>query len=250
MNRDQAMKVFKTNFEKLAYTRGYAEVFNDFLDFALWMLHPTKDQKAYEEVKQVDKKYSKEAEAKYMAEMFNAWATASDNDGLGFYDALGDLFMECVSHGKNGQFFTPDTITDFMAAIVAADELQEGQAVNDCACGSGRMLLSAGKRNRNAKFYGADVDATCCKMTVLNLLVNTMCGEVAHMNTLTNQHWKSWHIKKFLTAENVWLPFYYTTSRGETNLIVPFSKTEEQPKPKVIFRDTEHKPNGVQASLF
>ena len=25
----------------------------------------------------------------------------------GFCDVLGDMFMECVSHGNNGQFFTP-----------------------------------------------------------------------------------------------------------------------------------------------
>lgn len=35
----------------------------------------------------------------------------------GFCDVLGDMFMECVSHGNNGQFFTPIHVADLMACM-------------------------------------------------------------------------------------------------------------------------------------
>ena len=35
----------------------------------------------------------------------------------GFCDVLGDMFMECVSHGNNGQFFTPVHVADLMACM-------------------------------------------------------------------------------------------------------------------------------------
>ena len=32
-------------------------------------------------------------------------------------DVLGDMFMECVSHGNNVQFFTPIHVADLMACM-------------------------------------------------------------------------------------------------------------------------------------
>ena len=68
------------------------------------------------------------------------------------------------------------------------------ELIFDPACGSGRMLLAAAKVNRFAKFYGADVDANCAKMAVINLCLNNMYGEIAWMNTLTNQYFGGWKI--------------------------------------------------------
>ena len=64
----------------------------------------------------------------------------------------------------------------------------------DPACGSGRMLMAMAKVNRFARFYGADVDANCAKMAVINLCLNSMYGEIAWMNTLTNQYFGGWKI--------------------------------------------------------
>ena len=65
--------------------------------------------------------------------------------------------------------------------------LADGQTVIDPTCGSGRMLLAAAKRNRHALFYGADLDVTCCKMTLINMLFNSLTGEITHMNSLSNE---------------------------------------------------------------
>lgn len=65
----------------------------------------------------------------------------------GFCDVLGDMFMECVSHGNNGQFFTPIHVADLMACM-GGNRLKPKQSVCDSCCGSGRMLLSAVKNVR------------------------------------------------------------------------------------------------------
>lgn len=89
-------------------------------------------------------------------------------------DVLGEFFELHISNGRNGQFFTPEPITDFMNAIVGTDdETIESLRVLDPACGSGRMLLSCHKRSKGRhKLYGIDVDNTCVKMTVINLFLN------------------------------------------------------------------------------
>lgn len=75
----------------------------------------------------------------------------------GFCDPLGELYQQAVSSGHNGQYWTPEHLCD-MISMMSGDTLQDGQNVLDPACGSGRMLLAAAKRNRFALFYGADLD--------------------------------------------------------------------------------------------
>ena len=98
------------------------------------------------------------------------------------------------------------------------------QTVCDSCCGSGRMLLSAVKKcaeeNDGGRLfcYGSDIDLICVKMTVVNLMMNSVPGEVAWMNTLTMQHWRSYHIDLQLIA-GVWLPILKITEAGDTSFI-------------------------------
>lgn len=66
--------------------------------------------------------------------------------------------------------------------------------------------------------YGSDIDLICVKMTVVNLMMNSVPGEVAWMNTLTMQHWRSYHIDLQLIA-GVWLPILKITEAGDTSFI-------------------------------
>lgn len=66
--------------------------------------------------------------------------------------------------------------------------------------------------------YGSDIDLICVKMTVVNLMMNSVPGEVAWMNTLTMQHWRSYHIDLQLIA-GVWLPILKITEAGDTSLL-------------------------------
>lgn len=93
------------------------------------------------------------------------------------HDVFGNLFMEYLSFGKNGQFFTPQPLCD-MIAQMQIKEVTDGKSVCDPTSGSGRMLLAAAKINRNLWFYGSDIDLLCVKMTVLNLALNSLKGEI------------------------------------------------------------------------
>lgn len=66
--------------------------------------------------------------------------------------------------------------------------------------------------------YGSDIDLICVKMTVVNLMMNSVPSEVTWMNTLTMQHWRSYHIDLQLIA-GVWLPILKITEAGDTSFI-------------------------------
>lgn len=165
--------------------------------------------------------------------MLELLSIASDNRGKGFRDALGDLFMELVSHGRNGQFFTPDNVCEMMSQITIP-EMKDGQTVLDCACGSGRMLLAAGKRNRKVFLFGNDIDVTCCKMAVINLMLNTMQGEIAQMDALTMDYTKSWEVS-YRNHNGVNMPVYQVIEDKEKSVFWKMhlnSFKKEIPKPK------------------
>lgn len=88
-------------------------------------------------------------------------------------DVFGILYEELyLTRGKashTGQFFTPPSVADIMSRISSLNEKQSG-IVNDCASGSGRLLLahymaksslnhSAGRRFR---YIAQDVDPIAC----------------------------------------------------------------------------------------
>lgn len=111
-----------------------------------------------------------------------------------WYDAWGDIFMENSGNFKSfrGQFFTPSAVSDLCARISWDDMplLASGRpVVNDCACGSARMLLSAHKMAyekgiMQPYLVGEDIDGICCKMAAVNLAVHGCFGEIIRHDTL------------------------------------------------------------------
>jgi len=95
-------------------------------------------------------------------------------------DVLGEFFEQHISNGRNGQFFTPYPVCQFMASITATDWKQDENApvdrplrILDPACGSGRMLLATHRTlGPGDEYYGIDIDRTCVKVTALNLFFN------------------------------------------------------------------------------
>jgi len=109
-------------------------------------------------------------------------------------DVLGEFFEQNISNGRNGQFFTPYPVCQFMASITNSEGVNTGVTekskplrIIDPTCGSGRMLLAAHKANgTNHEYYGIDVDRTCVKMTALNLFLNGIWNsEVMCANALS-----------------------------------------------------------------
>jgi hypothetical protein len=105
-------------------------------------------------------------------------------------DVLGDFFEQHISSGRNGQYFTPFTICQFMVSINHVDASIEANKpplrILDPSCGSGRMLLASHRANGiGHEFYGIDIDRVCVKMAALNLFLNGMWNsEVMCANAL------------------------------------------------------------------
>jgi hypothetical protein len=102
-------------------------------------------------------------------------------------DILGDLFQGAITYGENGQFLTPESLTDCMAQLLLADDGKDGRRVHEPSCGSGRMLLSAAKVNPHLEFSGQDIDLRCVRMTAINLALRNLFGTVTWGNSLTGQ---------------------------------------------------------------
>lgn len=212
----QAKKDFEKALDSLAYNQHLWTVFEDFLDYTLLMLR-WQDVKE-EDFNELRKRYPTDKHHKLFAEAFYALADIADNDGAGFADPFGDYFMEHFSNKFKGQFFTPEHLCDMLTQMQGINELSDRATVCDPTCGSGRTLLSAAKLNRKMLFYAADIDLNCCKMTAINFMLNSMEGEVAWMNSLSMEHWKSWHIRTVSNGIGR-VPYYIITGPGETRFI-------------------------------
>ncbi len=130
-------------------------------------------------------------------------------------DVLGEIFQAEITYGENGQFFTPEHITDCMAKMIGKDCNNSNNSINsinstntkksiekvqetlmDPCCGSGRFILSSAKENPDCYFIGQDLDARCCKMTVINMFIRDLNGEVRCGDTLAFEINKRWILKR------------------------------------------------------
>ena len=107
-------------------------------------------------------------------------------------DILGDIYMEMITFGQHGQFFTPEHITDLMAKMITTTD----KTFCDPCCGSGRFLISASKENPDAKLQGNDIDERCAKMTAINMWMFDLNSEITWGNSLIFENWKGWRTKK------------------------------------------------------
>lgn len=109
-----------------------------------------------------------------------------------------DMYLTAGKASKTGQFFTPQSVSDLMSTIIAPGKNQassarvEGRRVNDCAAGSGRLLLAhymeVSKLDHSAGrpfvYIAHDSDPLVCKMCALNMMIHGMNGTVICQDTL------------------------------------------------------------------
>jgi hypothetical protein len=222
MNPKEACKNFERAMESIAYTKSKWEAFNDFLDFTLiWMR--CWDRKP-EHFAALEKKYDYKKYTKHFVDAMFSLLPMSE----GFEDPFGDWFMEHLSSDCKGQFFTPMDLCRMMAAALNLKEAEKGSTVLDPTSGSGRTLVAAAELNPDCIFYASDIDLTCVKMTVLNYLLHDMEGEVAWMDVLRMEHWKSWHIRKASDDKGNQFMYYWETGAGETSFVTRLKNTLEQ----------------------
>lgn len=110
-------------------------------------------------------------------------------------DVLGyvyeELFQSKSKASSLGQFFTPMCLSDLCSMLTSDGKKNNRVTVNDCACGSGRMLVShymqatsKNQTNNNSYYVGEDIDITSVKMCALNLMIHGMHGRAIRHDTL------------------------------------------------------------------
>lgn len=239
------LKPLLKEFERFSYGRSKHTAFSELLD---WTLLPFKKFDSEEEQNQALDTYQNHPNVIQLVKLLELIGEVSE----GFCDPLGELFMQAISNGHNGQYFTPEPICD-MLSMMSGETLQDDQRVLDPACGSGRMLLAAAKRNRFARFYGADLDITCCKMALINMLLNSLTGEIAHMNSLSNEFFIGYKVQTTI-VNGFQIPFYLEFTKGELSEIWlhPLEVKDGKPVFKEPFQPIKNTSpiNGVQGKLF
>lgn len=187
------MNNFNKIFENMAKIQDRSIIWNNFLDYCINI------NLLNSEEKHLDFKGNEE----HYADMLAEWLLQLNEDleTKSYSDRLGMFYEELVtSHAKSksiGQFYTPSDVTDLMNRLVI-DENSTG-FVNDCACGSARMLLSAHVRSKgNLICVGQDLDEVSCKMAVLNFWSHGVRGCILHQNTLTLECYQAWRVNNYL----------------------------------------------------
>lgn len=216
------IKNFTITFNKIARSGSEEAIFNDYLDMVICALSAGRYEKEY---LSIVKTYSSE-DMELFCELMAQMLIAMDNNGTGLADCLGEFYQVNLSQGHHGQFFTPEHICDAMAAMTINNE-DRNKTILDPCCGSGRMLLSAAKVNRNNFFYGADLDSRCARMTAINLCLNGLVGEVAHMNSLSGEHWGGYSIERTTAYPRIPIIRKLLPKEGRICNSGPFNRAKE-----------------------
>jgi type I restriction enzyme M protein len=180
------------------YKHEPSRLFEDYLDMALCCVANQRQEERY---LQVAKRYSRE-ELEVIAQLFGMHVVIHEHQVqhgvLGWYDMLGDVYMDLASRSKAsrmGQFFTPVELCAVIARITLLDdgEKSAGKTVLDPAAGSGRLLLAAhALQPKLGTVFAADLDPICAKMCALNMWLHGIRGEVAWMDSLKQEWYYAW----------------------------------------------------------
>jgi type I restriction enzyme M protein len=225
-NVDHWLRVFESS---QLYRHDTGRLFDDFLDLVLCSLTNQRQEARY---LATAKRYDRE-ELNTIAQLFGGLITIHEAQTAErkWYDALGEIYQYLASRSKAsrmGQFFTPASVCDLMAEMTLGKD-REGTSICDPACGSGRTLLAAyAIHPKLTTIAGADLDPICAKMCALNFWLHGIRGEVACMNSLS-QEW--YHA--YITHPRLSWPFvvFLDEARKEDSLLYV---RREQLVPKAV----------------
>ena len=190
------MNNFEKIFEKLARTHDPMNLFSEFLDYCIDINLFTLKSQGLD---------FKGREKQYM-EMFKEWIlitneTLEKEDSIGWYDYLGEFYEAVIQSkfkaGSMGQFFTPSNVCEATAQMTMMGKPSDGM-INDCCCGSGRLLLAGHNHDPNAIVIGQDLDSVSVKMAALNFYIHGVRGSVLHMNSISNEFFGGYKVNQYL----------------------------------------------------
>jgi type I restriction enzyme M protein len=92
-------------------------------------------------------------------------------------DIIGDAYEFLISHfasdagKKAGEFYTPDKVSTLVAKLTKSEP---GARICDPTCGSGSLLIKAGKEvgSDNFSLYGQEVNGSTWALAVMNMLLH------------------------------------------------------------------------------
>lgn len=194
-----SLRELQKSIEHVGRTHGYYETFRDFLEYCVACF----DFQSREDVsKRLITRYGDHYQT--FIQGFYLLPKVYDEllGQLGWCDPLGDWYMEWTGRFKAkgmGQFFTPEHICHLMV------ELNPGETgakltVSDPTCGSGRFLLAYHALHPGNYQVGDDLDEMCVHMSVINMTFHGCVGAVNHMNSLTMQWFKGYHVNPWLNT--------------------------------------------------
>lgn len=190
------MKDFNKIFKQLGYRWDYSRIFDDFITMTL--AYFSRGDELRKQRDDAMKNYN-DSEKQLFSQLFyelmniyNIEITAGGENA--WYDPLGEYYEFLASSSKQswfGQFFTPDSVVNFMTKIQYSDDIiGKGLRVNDPASGSGRFLIAFHAHYPGNYTFAEDIDPICAKMTAINMMVHGCEGEVVCHNSLIPDDWR------------------------------------------------------------
>ncbi len=224
-NENDFYKNLISTFESMCSVHSSDNLFCDFLEISAIAIQNEHmkyiDEQRFDELEsryfEIIKKYS-ESDLTKIAKMFGylqCEALKRLNNG-NMSDILGEMFHHLQLHNTyRGQFFTPQHIADFMAAITFStnyrnDTNDKGYVrVAEPCCGSGVMLFGAAKAFNEAggdhktqfMAVATDIDIKCTWMTFIQCSLFKIPAIVNHGNTLTMETFSTFYTMPFLTQD-------------------------------------------------
>jgi type I restriction-modification system DNA methylase subunit len=204
--------------KKLAIKYPVWRVFSDFVEMSALAIANSIDEKQYESR---EKRYLETIsqytpdEQKLFPQMLVDLVEALNYtlvNSNALADILGELFHELKFHSHyKGQFFTPQSVCDFMGAVVISDYTEQIKKhgyveMYEPCCGSGAMILGFARAMKIAKHNyctqllvkATDIDEKCAHMTFVQLSLYGIPAVITHGNTITLEMWSYWYTPVYI----------------------------------------------------
>lgn len=220
VSHDTRVKEMIKLIESIGYRHGNSTVFDDYLTIASCAVSNAVDKVHFDEREalymQTIKKYSKE-ELQKIVEL-HAMVVNALEQSLYSSDLLGELYHSLnLSNSRNGQFFTPIHIAEFMAEAMLGPkctEIEEKGYVTLCepTCGSGVMVIAAANSlyknhynpSQNMCVLACDNDIRCARMAYIQLSYLGIPAVVVHGDSLAMQEYARFYTPVYMMGGWIW----------------------------------------------
>ena len=198
-NMTHDKNAFISAFNSIAKHKHRYKVFEDFVTVSAITLHNrfNMNDSLEQEYLTIINGYSKK-ERFAIAKLFAMLVDLLNPEPI---DILGQLYMELeISSKGNGQFFTPDSVSQIMAKIVYGGKIELPSCgfitMSEPACGAGGMVLAFVKEMLNQKLSPAnhlwvqcvDIDRMVALMCYIQLSLWGVPAQIIVGNTLTLEY--------------------------------------------------------------